>query len=564
MSRYRVADVGAARARPTTTPAAAATSCSAPRASSSTRPACARWRAARRRQPGVARPRAPVSGRTHLWQPLGPRHGGRRSGDRRHAHRRAHQHAGGAPGRRARLRRLGQRRRLVLGRWRRVLALARRAGLDADAAGTVNRPAQRNACGAIAVAWGATEADRRGLRRHRRDHARARARSPAHSLGGIGILRARPAGRRRPSPTRGCARRRNLLGSGVYRIVLQPGGSGVVAATTVGLFERPAGAGVDTRLDARGGRALRHAAGQVRRRAVDARRRHAARAAVGVGAAWRPGRPVGARSRPDRLHTRDRAAAGAAPARRAGGREPGTAGLARPDLCVQRRRRQRRTAPVPRGLRDGRRAHRHAREWRARRAGPAGLLRHRPGGAPGAEGPCRGRRQHLPGRHAERQRAAHPCRHQGRRDRRGRRGCQRHRHADLRPTGRAEDDRRRRACRRARPRLRQGRRAAVGRLRRRRVPLRPPRPAGGLCRDERRARRDRGELRRLPPAVRRPRGGGPAGQRRHQPALRRRVEPRRRRRRRRHRLRPARHHALPAPVLPRQLGFVGRHASRSS
>ena len=45
----------------------------------------------------------------------------------------------------------------------------------------------------------------------------------------------------------------NLIGTGVYQIVLEPGGSGVVAATPNGLFERPANGGVNVpwvRIDA--------------------------------------------------------------------------------------------------------------------------------------------------------------------------------------------------------------------------------------------------------------------------------------------------------------------------
>ena len=70
-------------------------------------------------------------------------------------------------------------------------------------------------------------------------------RSPASRCGGIGILVGHgPAGVERP-PTRGRARRRTWSARGVYRIALQPGGTGVVAATTIGLFQRPAGGGLD-------------------------------------------------------------------------------------------------------------------------------------------------------------------------------------------------------------------------------------------------------------------------------------------------------------------------------
>jgi len=111
------------------------------------------------------------------------------------------------------------------------------------APGTINRPAQRNACGAIAVDWDAAGGEvvyvGTGENTHGADA------QPGHSLGGIGILRAvKPAESVEDDPWKREAP--NLLGAGVYRIALQPGGSGVVAATTVGLFERPAGAVAET------------------------------------------------------------------------------------------------------------------------------------------------------------------------------------------------------------------------------------------------------------------------------------------------------------------------------
>ena len=108
---------------------------------------------------------------------------------------------------------------------------------------SVNRPAQRNACGSIAVDWNAAGGEvvyvGTGETSHTADA------QPGHSLGGIGILRAvRPAADAADDPwTREAD---NLLGNGIYRIALQPGGSGAIAATTVGLFERPAGAVADT------------------------------------------------------------------------------------------------------------------------------------------------------------------------------------------------------------------------------------------------------------------------------------------------------------------------------
>jgi|GEM_PF-1938540 len=194
-------------------------------------------------QPGVARPRAPVSGRTHLWQPLGPDTvvGGQAIGATRIA---------------GRINMLA-----VHPDGERVYAASANGGVwysgnggvawrslgglaSTPAPGTVNRPAQRHACGAIAVAWGAAEADDvvyvgTGETTH------GRSAQPGASLGGIGILRlGPPAPVAEPDPW--VREAPNLLGEGVCRIALQPGGSGVVAATTAGLFERPAGAGADT------------------------------------------------------------------------------------------------------------------------------------------------------------------------------------------------------------------------------------------------------------------------------------------------------------------------------
>ncbi len=159
---------------------------------------------------GSARPasarglRAPASGRAHLWQPLGPdtviagqaigapRIAGRVNmlavhpdGNRVYA---ASANGGAWYSSDAGL------------HWRSLGGMAATPGV-----GDVTRPAQRNACGSIAVVWGATEASDlvyvgTGETTHSRDA------QPGHSLGGIGILRgehpATVAG-----PTRGCARR---------------------------------------------------------------------------------------------------------------------------------------------------------------------------------------------------------------------------------------------------------------------------------------------------------------------------------------------------------------------
>lgn len=109
--------------------------------------------------------------------------------------------------------------------------------------GTVNRPAHRNACGAIAVDWDAAGGE--VVYVGTGEPSGSPNAQPGQSLGGLGILRAvNPAASTSDNPW--VREADNLLGAGVYRIALQPGGTGVVAATTIGLFERPAAATADT------------------------------------------------------------------------------------------------------------------------------------------------------------------------------------------------------------------------------------------------------------------------------------------------------------------------------
>ena len=62
---------------------------------------------------------------------------------------------------------------------------------------------------------------------------------PGSALGGIGILVAHgPAASTDADPWKREAK--NLLGAGVMRIAVDPCGTKVVAATSIGLFERPA------------------------------------------------------------------------------------------------------------------------------------------------------------------------------------------------------------------------------------------------------------------------------------------------------------------------------------
>jgi hypothetical protein len=119
------------------------------------------------------------------------------------------------------------------------------AGLASTDTAGITRPAHRNACGAIDVNFGATAAADvvwvgTGEVSNPIDG------QPGSSLGGIGILRAEhPATSADADPWKREAN--NLTGTGVYKIVREPGGTRVVAATRRGLYERPAagGPGVD-------------------------------------------------------------------------------------------------------------------------------------------------------------------------------------------------------------------------------------------------------------------------------------------------------------------------------
>ena len=108
------------------------------------------------------------------------------------------------------------------------------------------RPAHRHACGAITVVLGADSNDQTldtvyvgtgEITPGRTAHA-------GSTLGGIGILVATgPASAISDDPW--VEEAPNLLHEGVYRFAVDPNGPTVVAATTVGLLQRPAGAGQD-------------------------------------------------------------------------------------------------------------------------------------------------------------------------------------------------------------------------------------------------------------------------------------------------------------------------------
>lgn len=190
-----------------------------------------------RPRPGVAR--APASGRAHLWQPLGPDTviDGQVIGSSRIAGR-VNMLAVHPDGQRVYAASANG------GVWHSAdggLHWRSLGGLAATPSpGSINRPAQRNACGAIAVDWNAAGGEVVYVGTGETTHAFDA--QPGHSIGGIGILRAvTPAAA--PSDDPWTREADVLLGQGVCRIALQPGGSGVVAATTTGLFERQGGGG---------------------------------------------------------------------------------------------------------------------------------------------------------------------------------------------------------------------------------------------------------------------------------------------------------------------------------
>lgn len=186
--------------------------------------------------------RAPASGRTHLWQPLGPMTvlGGQATGKPRIAGRvnAIEVHDGGD--------------RIYAASGTGGVWYSRNGGAEwmplggfapTNTAG-LNRPAQRNACGAICVRFGATEADDDVYIGTGEAVGRDPDAQPGHSIGGVGILVAHgPAAAATPDPW--VREAKNLLGNGVWRIVIEPGGTTVIAATRTGLFQRPAAPGAD-------------------------------------------------------------------------------------------------------------------------------------------------------------------------------------------------------------------------------------------------------------------------------------------------------------------------------
>ncbi len=184
--------------------------------------------------PGGA-PFAPASGRQHLWQPLGPATvvRGQASGNPRIA------------GRITSLAVHPDGERIYAGsgnggvwyssdggaNWRSL------GGFAATNRPEITRPAHRNACGAIFVDFGTTEAGDEVYVGTGEPDGFPNG-QPGGSLAGVGVLVATgPATSAAGDPwTREAP---NLIGAGVYRFAAEPGGTGLVVATTVGLFERP-------------------------------------------------------------------------------------------------------------------------------------------------------------------------------------------------------------------------------------------------------------------------------------------------------------------------------------
>jgi hypothetical protein len=191
--------------------------------------------------PGVLR--APASGRQHLWQSLGPQTvlGGQAEGRPRVCGRvnAIAVHSGGQ-----RIYAASANGGVWYSKdggahWVSVAGLA-----STNTAGIV-RPAQRNACGAIHVEFGTNEGEDLvflGTGEVTSDPDG----QPGSAERGIGILVGdQPVKSAQPDPW--VREAPNLVNNGIYRIVREPGGGAVIAATRTGLYQRPGapGANVD-------------------------------------------------------------------------------------------------------------------------------------------------------------------------------------------------------------------------------------------------------------------------------------------------------------------------------
>ena len=107
----------------------------------------------------------------------------------------------------------------------------------------INRPIQRHSCGAVGVAFGAT-IDGDEVFVGTGEPWNINDAEPGSSLHGIGILVASGPGKL-TSVNPFSREAKNLIGAAVSRFAMEPGGSTVVAATTIGLLQRPDPAGPD-------------------------------------------------------------------------------------------------------------------------------------------------------------------------------------------------------------------------------------------------------------------------------------------------------------------------------
>jgi hypothetical protein len=118
-------------------------------------------------------------------------------------------------------------------------------GLAPTATPGIVRPAHRHASGAILVLLDPAAPDDESkdtVLVGTGEITPSRLAHPGAKLGGIGVLVATgPATSADPDPW--VEEAPNLLEKGVYRLAVQPGGATVVAATSIGLLQRPAGAG---------------------------------------------------------------------------------------------------------------------------------------------------------------------------------------------------------------------------------------------------------------------------------------------------------------------------------
>ncbi|HSQ30754.1 MAG TPA: hypothetical protein VLN49_12940, partial [Gemmatimonadaceae bacterium] len=197
--------------------------------------------------PGHRGPFAPASGRTFLWQPLGPMTvvAGQATGTPRIA---------------GRVNAIAveptQGKRIYAASGTGGLWYSPDAGENWRALGGfaptnvagITRPAQRNACGTVFVKFGGAESDD-DVFVGTGETAFGQAgmlpdAQPGSSMGGLGILFAHgPAASASDDPWQREAK--NLIGRGVNAIARDPASTTMVAATTIGLLQRPDPAGVD-------------------------------------------------------------------------------------------------------------------------------------------------------------------------------------------------------------------------------------------------------------------------------------------------------------------------------